>query len=160
MSFACTACHSENTRRVPLIYRDGLSVINTSTGGAGLGLGRGGIGVFGGRARTRGTQQSLASIGMSPPEKRPLLGQMLAVGFILYLVGLSAAELVVKGMSADSIVSFITLFAVMGLPLWFLGRRLLKTLAWNRNQLPVEMQQWESSFRCDRCGEVFIPARA
>lgn len=135
----CPRCGSEHVRRLNLIFREGLAVVKTGT--AGVGFGDDGMAVGG--ARTGGTQQSLASMGAAPPEKRPMGGPvaMVAAALIAILVGASG--------SAGALVVGLVLAAVAGM--WAYG-----SSHYNNHVYPALHQQWETSYSCTRCAEVFV----
>ena len=135
----CPRCGSEHVRRLSLIYREGLALVNTGTTGVGMG----GDGIAVGGARTGGTQQSLASLGAAPPEKRPMGGAiaMIAVGLVALLVGASG--------SAGALVFGLVLAAVGGM--WAYG-----SSHYNGQVFPALHRRWETSYSCTRCAEVFV----
>lgn len=134
----CPKCGSEHVRRLSLIFREGLAVVNTGTTGVGMG----GDGIAVGGARTGGTQQSLASIGAAPPEKRPMGGPvaMIAAALVALLVGASG--------SAGALF-FGVVLAVLG-GMWAYG-----SSHYNSQVFPALHGQWERSYSCTRCAEVF-----
>jgi hypothetical protein len=136
----CPQCGSEHVRRLSLIYREGLAVVNTGTAGVAVGLGSDRVAVGG--ARTGGTQQSLASIGAAPPEKRPVGGAvaMIAAGLVALLVGASG--------SAGVLVFGLVLAALGGM--WAYGAS-----HYNSSVFPGLHRRWETSYSCTRCAEVF-----
>lgn len=135
----CPKCGSEHVRRLSLIYREGLAVVNTGTTGVGMG----GDGMAVGGARTGGTQQSLASIGAAPPEKRRMGGAiaMIAVGLFVMLGG--------PGMGMGALVFGVVLAALGGM--WAYGAS-----HHNNHVFPALHRQWEASYSCTRCAEVFV----
>lgn len=135
----CPQCGSEHVRRLGLIYREGLAVVNTGTAGVGMG----GDGMAVGGARTGGTQQSLASIGAAPPEKRPMGAAiaMIMAGLVALLVGASG--------SAGALVFGLVLAAAGGM--WAYG-----SSHYNSTVFPALHRRWETSYSCTRCAEVFV----
>jgi hypothetical protein len=137
----CPQCGSEHVRRLSLIFREGLAVVNTGTAGVAVGAGADRIAVGG--AKTSGTQQSLASIGAAPPEKRPMGGAiaMVVAGLVALLVGASG--------SAGALVLGLVLAAAGGM--WAYG-----SSSYNSNVFPGLHRRWETSYSCTRCAEVFV----
>jgi hypothetical protein len=135
----CPKCGSEHVRRLSLIYREGLAVVKTGT--AGVGFGDDGMAVGG--ARTGGTQQSLASMGAAPPEERSLGGPvvMILVGVVLLLAGFQGS---VPAAFIGAVVA-----AVGGM--WARGAS-----HFNDHVYPELHRQWEGSYSCTRCAEVFV----
>ncbi|MET0396908.1 MAG: hypothetical protein ABW277_08810 [Longimicrobiaceae bacterium] len=137
----CPKCGSEHVRRLSLIYREGLAVVNTGTAGVGMGMGTDRVAVGG--AKTSGTQQSLASMGAAPPEKRSLGGPiaMIAAGVVAVLIGASGSVFVL----------------VVGMALALAGVTWASQVAqYNGNVFPGLHRQWEASYSCTRCAEVFV----
>lgn len=134
----CPRCGSEHVRRLSLIYREGLAVVNTGTTGVGLG----GDGIAVGGARTGGTQQSLASLGAAPPEKRPMSGPivMIVAALVMLMVGASG--------SAGAVVLGLALAGLGGM--WAYG-----SSHYNTEVFPALHRRWEASYSCTRCAEVF-----
>ncbi len=135
----CPKCGSEHVRRLSLIYREGLAVVKTGT--AGVGFGDDGMAVGG--ARTGGTQQSLASMGAAPPEERSLGGPiiMILMGVVLLLAGF-------QGSVVAAVIGAIV--AALG-GMWAYG-----SSHYNNQVYPALHQQWEGSYSCSRCAEVFV----
>ena len=137
----CPRCGSEHVRRLSLIYREGLAVVNTGTAGVAVGMGTDRVAVGG--AKTAGTQQSLASMGAAPPEKRPLGGAiaMIAAGVVAVLFGASGSAAVL----------------VVGLALAGAGCVwATRASQYNGNVVPGLRRRWETSYSCTRCAEVFV----
>ncbi|HEX7241525.1 MAG TPA: hypothetical protein VF263_14705 [Longimicrobiaceae bacterium] len=136
----CTACGSDNVRRLAIIYREGMAVLNARMGG--VGAGGGGLAVGG--AATVGTQQSLASMGAAPPEKMSVKGAaaLLAAGAVLFLASLGAGA--VPGAVGGLVV------AAGGL-LW-----VQRVRAYNQVRFPELYREWENTFTCRRCAHTFV----
>lgn len=135
----CPQCGSEHVRRLSLIFREGLAVVNTGTAGVGMGTDR----VAVGGAKTSSTRQSLASLGAAPPEKRSMGGAiaMVVAGLVALMVGASG--------SAGALVFGLVLAAAGGT--WAYG-----SSSYNSNVFPGLHRRWETSYSCTRCAEVFV----
>lgn len=145
MSFTCPACHSQDVRRLQLIYREGASTLQATTSSVGVAYGGGYSSVGSGRGITTGTQQTLLSRGAAPPEK------MKSGGLI---VGLVIGSLLVLGGIGNPGGALLFGLALAGI----CGYRLKQAMHYNGNVFPVQFKRWENSFMCNRCGERFIPA--
>jgi hypothetical protein len=153
-TFACTACGSEQVRKLSAIWREGAATIKTTTRGSSAGCGLGCLSVLaipftfglslifavlgaglgmGGKSKTVGSQQSLASLGASPPAKRKYVGPLLLGGLSVVTGGWVGMLLVAGG-------------AAWG---W-------SVLQHNRNVFPEEHRRWEHSYRCQRCEHVYV----
>ena len=69
----CSVCQSTNLVKVSLAYEQGLSEYKGRSRSRGLSLGTGGLGLWGGRAKTTGTFQTRLSARLSPPTKMVVL---------------------------------------------------------------------------------------
>ena len=90
----CSVCQSTNLVKVSLAYEQGLSEYKGRSRSHGLSLGTGGLGLWGGRAKTTGTFQTRLSARLSPPTKRSYWKTFkwwLAGLFILWFVGIAVA---------------------------------------------------------------------
>lgn len=146
----CPKCGSEDAKYLNVIYEAGLSNVNTTSKGAGcnpltillfplIGFWSLLFSSFG-RAKTTGTVQTVASQKAAPPERKPI-----AFSVVLMLVGLY----------------FLSSSAFLGLLLIIFGGLSAYT-AWmfNSRVLPYQMQVWEQSAMCQRCGTIYVPNTA
>jgi hypothetical protein len=148
----CSICQSTNLVKVSLAYEQGLSEYKGRSRSSGLSLGTGGLGLWGGRAKTAGTFQTRLSARLSPPIKWSYWTafKWWLVGLIiLWFVGTAVQE------NAHNPNEFSrgfgwTLDAYAGalVFLWWLIWR------HNRRVFPVLRQRWERSFLCRRCGKT------
>ena len=79
----CTACQSRQTKRLSVVYEQGLSNINTASNTGGMGLGFGGLGVGIARSRTRGVSQTALSQKAAPPAKMGYAKPLVTI-FVVY----------------------------------------------------------------------------
>jgi hypothetical protein len=139
---ACPQCGSENVRKLSIVFRDGMAVTQTSTGG--LIYGGGGAAAIG--ARSSGTAQSLASVGAAPPLRKRTGGGWIAClvfGILILLAGLGSG-------------SFGSIFfgvVMVGAPVWMI----VQTSKWNREVFPGLYAHWDATFQCGRCERRFVP---
>ena len=136
--FECGQCGSENVKRLSLIYRDGLSVVNTATAGAAVG--RGGAAGFG--AATAGTQQNLSSMGAAPPPKKSFGGALFIafIGLLLLSTGGGATLIGLMMLGGGGYFAY-------------------AAIAFNRDIFPGLMRDWENTFVCQRCAHRFVHGR-
>jgi len=153
----CPNCQSEDTIKVSQLYSKSTKSVNTTSTGGGVGLGTGGISV-GGAVSTTGTIQTLEGTKLSPP-KSPSNFKIGCVAFIAYVVVyfLTINELIIWIFGANSVVheygSYI--FMILGIIMaskWA-SRRTEKEMSSYQSKL----SQWEGSWTCNRCGDVFHP---
>lgn len=141
--YVCPSCKSDNVQRLAVIYEGGLMDVNTKTSGVGIGFGGGGIGVGVGGGKTKGTSQTVASKRAAPPPKKKFL-KPLGLIFVAFLVlGLMAGNS--NAMSATVTILFFV--AVVG---W-----IVYAIRYNSTTWPVLKQEWDNSFLCNRCNNVF-----
>ena len=147
----CQKCGSTDLKKVSLVYQDGLSQVKTATRMGGFVLGQSGSGLFFGRAKTRGVQQSDLSTALNPPTKWSyirLAGWAFAVScasLLAYIVFASASTPPVSTLP-------VKLFVYLAPPTLLF----LLALFWRHNHLvyPRQYAQWDRTFLCRRCGAV------
>ncbi len=136
----CTTCQSDNVQRLSLIYEQGTHNIRTTghTTGAGVGIGRGGLGFGGGSATTTttGKSQTIAARKAAPPDKKKI-----GIPFAIAAVGL-------------------VLMPVMGTPVLLIALAIGGFLFWkysqyNKNVYPPLYAAWEKSWLCNKCGAIY-----
>ena len=151
----CAVCQSTNLVKVSLAYEQGLSAYKGRSRSHGLSLGTGGLGLWGGSAKTTGTFQTRLSARLSPPTKWSYWKtfKWWLPGFIiLWFVGIAVEE------NAPSAKEFIRLFnwgmdgyaGALVFLWWFIWR-------YNHRVFPAQYTRWDRSFMCRRCGNT-MPA--
>ena len=142
----CPACSSEQTQRLSAIVDSGTShTRGTSVGGFG-GVAGGARG-FGGmnHAVHNSTTKSALANKLAAPARKPA-AQLYLVGAVLVLVSFYLFSV--------SALLFLLVMAGGGL-LIFTG---YKNSLWNKSEFPLLISRWSSSFYCNRCQTVYIPA--
>ena len=147
----CPKCGSIDLKKVSLVYQDGLSQVKTSTRMGGFVLGQNGPGLFIGRGKARGVQQTGLSTALNPPSKWSyirLAGWAFAVScasLLAYIVFASASTPPVSTLP-------VKLYVFLA-PVAFV---VLTVLFWRHNHLvyPHQYAEWDRSFLCQRCGAV------
>jgi hypothetical protein len=145
MNLACPKCTSQEVRKLSLIHNEGLSIINTQSQTVAFGGGAfGGVGsTAAAGTSTVGRQQTALSKQAAPPAKKHwILWATLAGFFALFTMG---------GLTRPSFGTLFTLI-IAGLGVRFA----LQARKYNAEIHPSLQQQWERSFMCNRCGEVFV----
>lgn len=144
-NYVCPHCGSDQVQRYSVAFAGGISDVNTNT--VGVGLTGNGLGVGG--AKTRGTSQTALSMSVAPPEKYGYGKEILKAFGIVILANL------VLGMTIGN-------NAFAGVLSWVAGGAYLyfhtyqKYYNYNKNIWPKEMEQWEHSWLCMKCGNRFI----
>lgn len=140
---ACPRCGSENARKLSLVFRDGMQLTQSATGG--VIVGRGGVAGVG--AVSAGTAQSLSSASAAPPVQKKangLLVAMLALGTFMVIACLG------NGSPGWAFVGL--LMTIPG------GMAIYNTGKWNKEQFPGLYAHWDATFQCDRCENRYVPA--
>lgn len=143
---ACPRCGSSDARYLNVIHEAGLSNVNTSSRGAGcspltlllfplIGFWSLLFSSFG-RARTTGTVQTVSSARAAPPGRKPV-----AFSVLMVLAGVFV-------LSSSTLLGLLLL--VIG------GLSLYAGVVYNRRVYPYQLQVWEQSAMCQRCGTVFV----
>ena len=148
----CSICQSTNLVKVSLAYEQGLSEYKGRSRSSGLSLGTGGLGLWGGRAKTAGTFQTRLSARLSPPIKRSYWKAFkwwLAGLFILWLVGTAVQE------NAHNVNEFSRAFG-WTMDAYAAALVFLWCVIWRYNHrvFPVQRRRWDRSFMCRRCGKT------
>jgi RNA polymerase subunit RPABC4/transcription elongation factor Spt4 len=141
---SCRKCRSDNVKKLPIAYAEGLSMVNLNSSGAGIGIGSGGIGLGVGASDTRGTSQTLWSSNMAPPE----------LNHNTEVFGVIAIVLVLIAVCLFITTSFLG-GAVIGAGAVFFWRLSNQTYKENYER-KQEIAKWEASYVCLRCGEIFV----
>jgi hypothetical protein len=138
----CSVCQSTNLVKVSLAYEQGLSEYKGRSRSHGLALGTGGLGLWGGRAKTKGTFQTRLSERLSPPFR-------LAGLIILWFVGTAVQE------NAHNVKEFSRIFG-WAMDAYAMALVIFWCLIWRYNHLlfPTQYRRWDRSFMCRRCGNV------
>lgn len=138
----CPSCKSDATQKLSLVFENGISDVNTTSRSVGIGVGRGGLAVGGGKTKTQGTSQTAASQKAAPPAKKPYLKPL------LYIFGaMVIASLFLKG----PILSPIVTLAWIGGSIAYV----VITRKYNSEIWPAQYAQWDRSFVCTRCSHTF-----
>ena len=144
--FACPRCRSEQVTRFPVLWQDGMNALQLTTASLSQG---GGAGV----AFTGGTSQTVSSAAAAPP--RLLYGGGAAKWAF---VGGPLLFLVTWAVFGGTWYAGVFALAVGGLVSTLNYRKWQAIRAWNRDEFPRVYHQWENTYRCGRCGEVYVTA--
>ena len=139
----CPACQSRQTKRLAVVYEQGLSTINAASNTTGLGLGSGGLGVGIARSRTRGISQTALSKKAAPPEKMGYAKPPLLI-FVLY------ALLNIFDSQGDNIANVLA-------AVWLCASVACIAIISNYNSKtwPQLKAVWDRSYLCTRCNHIF-----
>jgi hypothetical protein len=155
----CPICGSETVQSLKVIYEMGTSTVDATSSGTVAGFGLGSDSQSGGlfgttSSTTQGTHQTAAAKKAAPPPKQDLTPFTVAI-----VLGVSALLLCVYLLSLRSIE--ISLWCIMiapvGMILLYWGITAAKKAnKWNTEEWPRLHDDWLASFRCLKCGHVFI----
>ena len=129
----CPACCSRQTKRLSVVYEQGLSNINTSSNTGGVGVGFGGLGV----------SQTALSQKAAPPAKmgyaKPLVTIFVVYAFlnIFDSQGANIANILAAGWLCCSVAAI----AIVS--------------SYNAKTWPTLKAVWGSTYLCGRCGHMF-----
>jgi len=149
----CSVCKSTNLVKVSLAYEQGLSEYKGRSHSRGLSFGTGGLGLWGGRAKTRGTFQTRLSARLSPPTKWSYWKTSewwLAGIFALWFLRIALMPHNPHKAAEFNRDFFWALDAYVGALVflwWAIWRH-------NHRVFPVRHKRWDRSFLCRRCGNV------
>jgi hypothetical protein len=143
-AYACPKCGSEETKKLSVIWRDGVQAINTGTVGVAVGLDMS-VAVAG--ARTQGTAQNASSMIAAPPKKQDEKG--IGTMFAFTLVALFGL-LILPASWGGLVILLIGVGVVYGA---YQSRK--AKIEFNRTKHPELMRAWEHSYRCGRCENMY-----
>ena len=149
----CSVCKSTNLVKVSLAYEQSLSEYKGRSHSRGLSLGTGGLGLWDGRAKTRGTFQTRLSARLSPPTKwsywrtsKWWLAGMFALWFLRIALmphdPHKAAEF-----NRDFFWALDAYIGALVFMWWLIWR-------YNHRVFPDRRKRWDGSFMCRRCGRI------
>ena len=137
----CPKCKSENTQKLSGIVASGTSQSQSQSVGS-VGGTVGGSAAFGvTSSTTTTTTQSVLAKKLAAPKKKPT---------ILLLVGFGFLMLIAWGMFGK----FLGILVAGGLG-YFGWTLYVKNVAYNATVFPGLFDQWNNSFYCHRCENVF-----
>jgi hypothetical protein len=151
MGLRCPDCNSSELKKVSLAHEEGLLHTTARSRLRGFLLGENGPNPVVGRAITQGTHQSQLSVRLRPPAKW-------SYGKLIFWSALSSFGLLVAYIhsvmasstpaSSLGVVTYLVLSPVVFLFCLF--------LVWRHNTFfyPRQLERWNRSFLCDRCGAV------
>lgn len=144
MNLKCTRCDSENTQRLELAYKSGVSSLSGSSTNIGVGVGIGGVGAGVSEGQFSGTQQTLLSESIEPPKQKisgfgPTAWLMLFVT-VTFLLG-------------GDMKFFMVLFLINMLFFYLSSSHDKKSKKIYNKQI----EEYRKKFICLRCGNVFEP---
>ena len=144
-NYVCPHCGSDQVQRYSVAFAGGISDVNTNS--VGVGLTGNGLGVGG--AKTRGTAQTALSMSVAPPAKKGY-GKEILKAFGIVIV----ANLVLMSIFGNNAFSGILSWAAAIAYLYFHTYKVYYD--YNKNIWPKEMEEWQHSWLCMKCGNRFI----
>ena len=155
--YCCPACNSQNTQRLSTVHMSGLSQFSAVTGG----IGWTGAPAIGGAWTTGTSQTQLSAIAAPPPKKSYRNGLLLL--FLSPLVAAIVAE--VAFLIAQRVFGTTLIYEQLATISFFaleIGAiaLLLRVFAFKKNIWPRLFREWQMSFLCRRCGQIFVPESA
>ncbi|MFP4376757.1 MAG: hypothetical protein ACLFP4_06905 [Spirochaetales bacterium] len=138
----CPSCQSEQTRRLSVVYEEGLSSVSANTQGFALGSG----GSAWGTSRTEGVSQTALSQKAAPPKKQSVIKLAL-----MSVVGLFVWSIIVNLIAPPGILSAVLMLGYIAVAIFIVYR----TSLFNKTKFPALYEQWERGYMCMQCGSVF-----
>src|SRR5713101_3571929 len=153
MDLRCPKCNNTDLKKVSLAYEEGLFRSKGRTRLRAVVVGGGGPDIVVGRATTHGTQQSALSKKLTPPLKWSYLKVigwfvlvLVCVGWLVFYVNTVTTN--ATTVSSTPLMVFVLISASMFILLLF--------VVWRHNHAAYQRRyaEWDSSFICQRCGDV------
>ena len=126
-----------------MAFESGTSTSETTTSGVGVGMAGGKLGLGIGGGTTRATNMSLTAQKVAPPQLQNLTwaNGLAVIGVLVLANG-------VTSMSLEAILIGIVIFSP-GAYMIYSKRK------WNKETYPQLLAQWQKSWLCHKCGNVF-----
>ena len=148
----CPNCGHDEWKSASFVYKSGYSTIDTSTKSVGAGVGAGGGAIGAAGSKTTGFQQTLLSADVSPPEKPSNYG--VTVYWALTIIFMVWAAGVAEPLGLVVLIGAIYI--------WFTNVRYKVKADFESRLMDYhqQMELWEQSRVCQRCGNVYAPAES
>jgi hypothetical protein len=151
MDLRCPSCNSSDLKSVSLAHEEGLFHTTARSRLRGFLLGENGPNLVVGRAITQGTHQSQLSMRLRPAAKwsyAKLILWSALFSFGLLVVYIHSVMASATPASSLGVVTYLVLFPVVFL--------FCLVLVWRHNTFfyPRQLELWNRSFLCNRCGAV------
>lgn len=131
----CPKCHSDDWKLASLVYKEGLTHVETKSGGGGIGISGGGIGAGVGGATTSGTHQTEISRLAAPPS------------------GFGASCSFIIGAIIFGLLGF--LFSVLWILAFGCIVGIFSTWSSDANKHAAALAKWQNLRMCQRCGTFY-----
>jgi hypothetical protein len=151
MDFRCPKCNSTDLKKVSVAYEEGLFRSNARTRIRGVLVGSGGPDVVVGSATTKGTHQTALSKRLSPPKKWSYLKLVVGFGAVSFIALVVYVHSVMSSPSTGSSLPVQLYGLIASCAFVFL---VLLARRHNHFKYAQELQQWDRSYVCARCGAV------
>jgi hypothetical protein len=127
-----------------MAFESGTSTSETTSSGLGVGMAGGKLGLGIGGGTTRATSMSLTAQKVAPPQLQKLTwaSGLAVIGVLVILNGMTS-------MSLGTILTGIVIFSP-GAYLLYSRKK------WNKEVYPQLLTQWQKSWLCHKCGNVFV----
>lgn len=148
--YSCPTCGSENTQRLSTAYMSGVSQFSATTGGFGWAGGP-----AGGSGWTTGTCQTTLSQISAPPRKRSYRAGLLLLFFgpVIGALPFAVMEHLNGKAQIHDVLAAISVIMLELCAVVFLGR----AAAYNRSTWPECYREWQITWICLRCTQIFLP---
>jgi hypothetical protein len=144
----CPGCGSEDAQTLQMVFDEGTQHLDGRQTGVGVGYSPGsGMGVGVGGGKIKGTTRSVLAQKAAPPQKKQLTAGVIVavVGFFVFIVGVSSGS--GGGIAAGLIIGILIMAG--GIYLAYIASQ------YNKNEWPALYQQWQKSWMCRKCGNIF-----
>ena len=150
--YVCPACKSENIQRLSVVYESGISNVHAQSSGVATGHG---VRVTA-TTNTTGTVQTSASRRAAPPAKRSIIRLIISIGAIFILInGFFAIIISTFWRNSHNFAELVVFIAAAAFCITLGARWLKKATHYNKNIYPHLMREWNNSYLCNRCNNIF-----
>jgi hypothetical protein len=153
---SCPACGSDNTQRLSVIHMSGISQFSAVTNGVAWGRRAASFG----HAWTKGVSQTELSTLVAPPPKKTYRSGLLLLFLSPPLAAVAAEALLLLVQHVFGVTPRYDQLATACFVGFEAGAAvlLLRALKFNKDLWPKLLLEWQMSFMCSRCGQIFVAA--
>ena len=139
----CPNCKSDNTQTLAMIFDAGTTTgtsVSRTHGGGFFNI----LPTFRAKSKTKSVSQSNLAIKAAPPEKKKIVASILIAIIALLL-------------AFGQISPFNFMFVVFLVIAIVAGYLAYLAMDYNKKTWPGEFEKWQKSWKCHKCGNVWIP---
>lgn len=147
--YLCPHCHSDDVRRIEMVWKEQTGDINLDSVGATYGTGGVNVGYF----KSKGQQFSKLAREAAPPRQRNTRTDLLGGAFLGFFLGVIFGGVALFTGHKDLGAILFWIMMVIGVGYGFILSG--KDSKWNQEVWPKVYAGWQHTWICNRCGKRF-----